>query len=256
MQFLNIAGYKFISLTELANLRSQLLALGELLQLKGTILLSQEGINLSLSGLVEKIEQFKADLKQQPIFADMTFRESFSEFQAFKRFKIKIKKEIITMRRSEVCPQDYRAPGISPEEFKQWLDENRDITVLDTRNDYEVRFGTFDRALNLKMKDFSEFPEKAKQLNMGKPIVMFCTGGIRCEKAAVHLRNEGFAEVYQLEGGILNYFAKAGAAHYDGDCFVFDERVALNPSLEMSGIKQCVECQGPVKQSICSCINS
>lgn len=255
MQFLNIAGYQFVQLTDLAELKNQFKAVGDSLQLKGTILLSREGINVSLSAQIEQLEAFKTYLTQLPPFTDMTFSESFSSFQAFKRFKIKIKKEIITMRREEIHPEEQRAPSISPETFKQWLDENRDMTVLDTRNDYEVQFGTFERAVHLQMKDFSEFPQKANEVKTNKPVVMFCTGGIRCEKAALHLIQEGLSEVYQLEGGILNYFAKSGGTHYKGDCFVFDGRVALNSDLEASDVEQCKQCRGPVRQSICSCIN-
>lgn len=253
MQILNIAGYKFVSLSELQELRANLLEKCQALELKGTILLSPEGINLSLAGSVAKIEQFKELIENDERFADLTYRESLSDFVPFKRMKVKLKKEIITMRHPEVQPESGRAPDISPQEFKRWMDENRDIVVLDTRNDYEVRFGTFDKAVNLHIDDFCEFPEAAESITRDKPIVMFCTGGVRCEKAAIHLKNAGFSEVYQLDGGILNYFAEVGGAHYDGECFVFDERVSVDPELKTTGTVQCLVCYGPVKQSAISC---
>jgi len=231
MQVLNITGYQFISLTGLPSLQAFFTEHCQSLQLKGTILLSHEGININLSGEPQNILQFKQILRAEEIFSSITFRESYSSVLAFKRLKIKIKNEIITMRRPEIHPEIERATSISPEQFKQWLDENRDITVLDTRNEYEITFGTFQNALNLHINDFSEFPHAAKNITKNKPVVMFCTGGIRCEKAGLHLLNMGFTEVYQLEGGILNYFTKMGNAHYDGECFVFDDRVALKANI-------------------------
>lgn len=253
MQILNIAGYKFISLSALSELRSILLEECNRLGLKGTILLSAEGINISLAGAVAKVEQFRAFLKKDERFVDLSYRESYSDFVPFKRMKVKLKKEIITMRRPEICPEAARASEISPQEFKRWLDENRDITILDTRNDYEVRFGTFHNAVNLHIDDFCEFPNVAESIAREKPIVMFCTGGVRCEKAAIHLKNSGFSDVYQLDGGILNYFAQVGGEHYDGECFVFDERVAVDAKLQTTGTRQCLSCNGPIAQAVTSC---
>lgn len=251
MNILNIAGYKFIALSELPELSARLQAECDRLGLKGTILLSPEGINMSLAGLIDSIASFKQFLQEQPNLADMGFRESYSETQPFDLMKVKIKPEIITMRRPEVRPNLTTAPSISPQEFKQWLDENRDITVLDTRNEYEVRFGTFKNAVNLVIEDFSEFPEAAaEKVSRKKPIVMFCTGGIRCEKAALNLLDAGFPEVYQLSGGILNYFKEVGGAHYDGECFVFDQRVSLDANLQTTGTLQCTKCEGPIKPGL------
>jgi UPF0176 protein len=237
MQNINIAGYKFIPLNALSELRTALLEVCTDLGFKGTILLSVEGINITVAGIPTQVECFKAYLKNDARFEDMTFRESYSVAQPFKRMKVKIKQEIITMHRPEVCPETLpRAPHISPAVLKQWLDEKRDITVLDTRNDYEVKLGTFATAESLGINDFGDFPQAAKKLNPTKPIVMFCTGGIRCEKAALHLLDQGFSDVYQLDGGILNYFATVGGAHYQGDCFVFDERVAVDINLQESQV--------------------
>jgi UPF0176 protein len=232
MQILNIAGYKFVTLSDLPGLRSKLLEQCRLLQLKGTILLSVEGINVTLAGTCRFIEIFKNFLKDYSFFKDLSFRESYSACQPFKRMKVKIKKEIITMRCREIQPEQQTAQHLSPEELKQWLDEKRAITLLDTRNGYEIEFGTFTDAMHFDLDDFSEFPKASEKLTRDKPIVMFCTGGIRCEKAGAYLLQAGFSEIYQLDGGILNYFAKIGSAHYQGECFVFDERVALNFELQ------------------------
>jgi UPF0176 protein len=253
MQTLNIAGYKFITLKELPMLQADFKQHCQALDLKGTILLSEEGININLAGPIGSMNVFKSQLSADSRFTDMTFRESYSVLPPFKRLKIKIKKEIITLRREEINPEKKRTQEISPKEFKQWLDEKRDIMILDTRNDYEVKFGTFNQATHLHINDFCEFIALSENLSKEKPIVMFCTGGIRCEKAGLHLSNKGFPYVYQLEGGILNYFAKVGGAHYNGECFVFDERIALDFSLQSTGSKQCQACHGPIKPLTSTC---
>jgi UPF0176 protein len=247
MQIKNIAGYKFVPLADLPLLQTALLAETERLQCKGTILLSAEGINLSLAASADAIVAFQAYLEQDVRFAGMAFRESESAYQPFKFMRVKIRDEIITMRQPDVKPRE-RAPSLSPQEFKQWLDENRDITVLDTRNDFEVRFGTFARAEHFQLAEFGEFPKAALNLQKDKPVVMFCTGGIRCEKAAVYMLNAGFPEVYQLDGGILNYFSEVGGAHYRGECFVFDQRVSVDAALQETGTLQCTVCQSPVSR--------
>lgn len=255
MQILNIAGYKFITLTDLPALQAYLLQIGDDLALKGTILLSSEGININLAGSVAQLTEFKTLLCKKEFFSNITFRESYSANLPFKRFKVKVKDEIITFRQPHIQPEKQRVENITPEQFKQWLDEERDITILDTRNAYETRFGTFDKAIHLNIKDFTEFDQASthSHLEKNKPIVMFCTGGIRCEKAGLNLLNKGFSNVFQLEGGILNYFAMVGGSHYNGECFVFDERIALDANLQTTGTTQCTECQGPIKQSSQAC---
>lgn len=252
-KILNVAGYKFITLTQLPDLRATLLNRARALALKGTILLSPEGINVSLAGVPDQVSVFIDELSQDSRFSDIVYKESVSDFQPFRRIKVKIKQEIITLRLPEISPEQAVAPEITPQEFKQWLDENRDITILDTRNDYEVQFGTFQNAVNLKIKDFGEFPKAAKSISQDKPIVMFCTGGIRCEKAAWVMLNDGYSQVFQLKGGILNYFAEVGGSHYDGECYVFDQRVGLDPNLQPSGSAQCMSCYGPIKNNSHSC---
>ena len=246
MSIANIAGYKFIPLTEVTTLQETLTQVCREAELKGTILLSEEGINLSLAGTAEQIATFKTFLRHDARFSDMTFRESVSAIQPFRHLRVKLRKEIITMGRPEIRAEQQRAQAISPLEFKQWLDEDHALTIVDTRNDFEVRFGTFQHALHFGLDEFGEFPACANVIPRDKPIVMFCTGGVRCEKAALHLMNEGFAEVYQLEGGILNYFSEVGGAHYDGECFVFDQRISVDTALHVTGTVQCVQCHGPV----------
>lgn len=256
MSILNITGYKFINLSGLENLQEQLHACCNELSLKGTILLSAEGINLSLAGIPQAIATFRSVLVGKPSFHDMTFRESFSETQPFKRLKIKLKKEIITIRKDQQQPnENFRAATISPAKLKEWLDEDHQFTLLDTRNEYEIRFGTFKKAAHLNINQFHQFPEAAKGLSKSQPIVMFCTGGIRCEKAAISLIEQGHEEVYQLDGGILNYFIEVGADHYQGECYVFDERIAVDPGLKCNGTKQCIHCQGPIYQATVSDVN-
>lgn len=236
MLVINIAGYKFIPLTDLTALRETFLQQCQAMQLKGTILLSAEGININLAGPVNNILSFKEFLTTDARFADISFHEGESAFVPFKHLKIKIKKEIITMGVPTVKPETGRAPSIAPQEFKQWLDEGRDIVVLDTRNDFEVRFGAFKNALNPQIDSFTEFTKLSETLDPSKPIVMYCTGGIRCEKAALHLLQKGFTEVYQLHTGILGYFKEVGKAHYEGDCFVFDERIAVDENLAVAKV--------------------
>lgn len=249
MQILNIAGYKFTELHHLADLRQAYLDLCHSLSLKGTILLSNEGINISLAGAIHQIRAFIDHIKNDTRFLDIHFHESYSESIPFRHLKIKLKNEIITLRHPEANVLNSRAPSITPETFKQWLDENRDITILDTRNTYEVNFGTFHNATHLQIEDFNEFPQHASSVNSQKPIVMFCTGGIRCEKAALYLLDKGMTNVYQLEGGILGYFAKVGGAHFDGECFIFDERVSVNSHLAETHTIQCNQCQHPVTKA-------
>lgn len=247
MQIAHIAGYKFTELTALDALRASLQTQCEAGALKGTILLSPEGINLNLAGEIPAIADFTSQLNQQDLFADIRFHRTYADQQPYKRLKVKLKDEIITFRQGDaVAPLGERAADVAPAVLKQWLDDNRDITLLDTRNDYEFRFGAFEGAVNLHIDNFGTLPQALQNLDKAKPLVMYCTGGIRCEKAAIYMENQGFSEVYQLDGGILGYFAEEGGAHYEGECFVFDERVALAPDLKSHGTRQCTRCQGPV----------
>ena len=236
MNIVNISGYKFIKLHDLDHLQADLLHVCTKQELKGTILLAEEGINILLAGVSSDVQAFLQFIRQDERFADIHIKESFSHKQAFQSLTVKIKPEIITFRQAQIKPEQKTVPHISPERFKAWLDAGREVTILDARNHFEVTYGTFENAVDLGIDNFSEFAEKAEQMNPAlkdKPLVMFCTGGVRCEKAGPWLMEQGFTEVYQLAGGILHYFEKCGGEHYRGNCFVFDERVALNPHLEV-----------------------
>lgn len=236
-EIVNIAAYKFVKLeaSALDDLRERLMQACVKLKLKGTILLSTEGINLVLAGSVQSIEEIKAVLDTTPKLDRLAFKESGSNDQPFERMLVKIKKEIIPFGVVEVNPADQPAPVISPAELKQRLEQGDEIILLDTRNQFEYELGTFKNAISLNLKNFREFPEAAKKLPSElkhKPIVTFCTGGIRCEKAAPLLINYGFTNVFQLDGGILKYFEENGSAHFQGECFVFDQRIALDGQLK------------------------
>lgn len=241
MTIINIAGYRFIELDDLATLQHHFLSTCNDLMLRGTILLSPEGINMSLAGDQDNMVAFKAMLAQDARFATISFHETRSSHIPFRKLKVKIKKEIITFRQAVTAQPAAleRAPSIKPTLLKQWLDEQKDITLLDTRNDFEVQCGTFEKAINPHIQRFTDLPGTLAALDRQKPVVMFCTGGIRCEKAAHYMESVGFKEVYQLDGGILGYFKEVGGAHWIGDCFIFDDRIALNPHLETAQIDAC-----------------
>jgi len=248
---LNTSGYKFVVLDHLDDLRATLKEQLAIWQLKGTILISEEGVNIFLAGLEESLNAFRHWLMQDERFLDIPWKDSWSESQPFNRMLVKIKKEIISMDAPMLCQSAAkRARSVSPTELQQWLAQNRDaVIMLDTRNTYEVRLGSFDQALTLAIDHFREFPSKIKALLpvLGdKKIVTFCTGGIRCEKAALYMEQLGFEDVYQLDGGILKYFEDCQGAHYVGDCFVFDKRVALDKNLQKTDAAMCFACLAPL----------
>jgi UPF0176 protein len=240
MQFVNIAAYKFVDLDDVAPLRTQLKSKCDALGLKGTILLAPEGINLCLAGPARDIAQFNDALKEDRRFADLAFKQSVSSAQPFRKMLVKAKREIVAFGLPTIRPALHPAPRISPVQLKRWLDEGRDVALLDARNAFEVARGSFDNALDLELTHFRGFADAARALDPAlkeKPLVTFCTGGIRCEKAAPLLLRQGYRHVYQLDGGILNYFAQCGSAHFHGTCFVFDERVALDAELATCGAR-------------------
>jgi UPF0176 protein len=236
---LNISAYKFIPLPDAHALREVLLARATQLELKGTILLAEEGINLFLAAPRAAVDAFIHQLHQDPRFADIAPKESWSETQPFRKMLVKVKNEIIRMDHPTIRPANGRAPSVSPQTLHRWLeqgvdDDGREVITLDTRNDFEVDAGTFDGAIDWRITKFTEFPPALrahKERLQDKTVVSFCTGGIRCEKAAILMREEGLEHVYQLEGGILKYFEETDGAHYQGNCFVFDERRAVLPDL-------------------------
>ncbi len=236
---LNISTYKFVPVSDTEALRERCLNKAQALELKGTLLIAEEGINLFLAGTAQAVRSFVAFLQEDPRFADLQPKESWSATQPFRKMLVKVKREIIRMNHPTIQPAQGRAPAVDAHTAKRWLDQGHDdqgrpVITLDTRNAFEVDYGTFEGALDWRITRFSEFPEAAqahKAAMQDKTVISFCTGGIRCEKAAIYLREMGLSSVYQLEGGILKYFEEVGNAHYQGGCFVFDERESLAPDL-------------------------
>ena len=237
---LNISAYKFVTLPDAEALRDTLMARAKDLQLKGTVLLAEEGINLFLAGPTLAVRTIVAQLKQDPRFADLAPKESWSDTQPFKKMLIKVKREIIRMDHPAIRPADGRAPAVTAATLNRWLDagmddEGRPVVLLDTRNGFEVDEGTFEGAIDWRLGKFSDFPQAllAHRAELAdKTVVSFCTGGIRCEKAAIFMREHDLPNTYQLEGGILKYFEETGGAHYRGNCFVFDERRTVDAQLD------------------------
>jgi UPF0176 protein len=236
---LNISAYLFTPLSDLPELREKLLSKSNELGLKGTILIAEEGINLFLAAPEAPLRSFIAWLKEDPHFSGVAPKESWSDGVPFRKMLVKIKREIIRMNHPTIKPMYGRAPAVTAEKLNEWLDrgvddEGRPVVVLDTRNAFEVDAGTFRNAIDYRIHKFTEFPDaiRARREELkDKTVVSFCTGGIRCEKAAIFMREIGLAHTYQLEGGILKYFEETDARHYQGTCFVFDERVALDKDL-------------------------
>lgn len=244
--YLNVAAYKFVTLNNLPDRRVELKQQCQELGLRGTILLSPEGINLFLAGNPVQVRQFLGYLRGQDEFSGLEVKESYSEKIPFRRLLVRLKKEIIPCGLENIRPFERTSPKIAPQELRRWLDEGRKVRLLDVRNNYEIDLGTFRGAEQLNLGHFRDFPEAITRLPeeaKAEPLVMFCTGGIRCEKAGPVLEQAGFENVFQLDGGILKYFEECGGDHYDGSCFVFDGRVALTPQLKPTGNLLCFHCQ-------------
>ncbi len=236
---INTAAYLFTDVDQPDVLAGQVREHAQAGGLKGTVLVAGEGINLFLAGAQVAIDAFYAWLRQDRRFAGIRVKYSHSEHQPFARLKVKIKPEIISFRRDDASPLERRAPTVAPAVLREWLSRGRDdqgrrVVMLDTRNQQEVAHGTFAGALTLPIDKFTDLPEALsphREALSDATVVSFCTGGIRCEKAALWMHAEGMDNVLQLEGGILGYFEEVGGEGYEGRCFVFDERVALDPQL-------------------------
>ena len=239
-RILNIAAYKFVPIDDADMLAERVQALAEQHALRGSVLVADEGINLFLAGPDTGVHAVLATLREDTRFADLTVKFSRSRTLPFAKLKVKRKREIIAFRRDDASPLDERAAAVEPATLARWItqgqdDRGRPLRLLDTRNREEVAYGTFAGALTLPIDNFTDFPDALaphRETLADACIVSFCTGGIRCEKAALWMQANGFPEVLQLDGGILNYFEQVGGAGYDGRCFVFDERVALDPDLQ------------------------
>lgn len=235
---LNVSAYLFTRLEDPHALRPTLRERAVAAGLRGTILLAEEGINLFLAGDPAPVRGFLDELRDDERFAALTAKESWSHTQPFGKMLVKVKREIIRMDRPTIRPESGRAPAVAPATLRRWLeqgadDDGREVVLLDTRNAFEVDYGAFEGALDWRLERFTQFPDAAERHRdqlRGKTVVSYCTGGIRCEKAALHLREDGI-DAFQLDGGILGYFEQAGSAHWTGECFVFDEREALSTDL-------------------------
>lgn len=235
----NIAAYLFVPIDDADALarrvREQSLELG----LLGTVLIADEGINLFLAGEAACIDAMLTWLRADSRFSNLAEKRSYSRHLPFAELKVKVKPEIISFRRDDASPLPGRAPAVEPEVLSRWIEQGHDdagrrLVLLDTRNEEEIRYGTFSGALTLPIDRFTGLPEALephREALSDAVVVSFCTGGIRCEKAAVWMRAQGMDNVLQLEGGILGYFERVGGAGYDGGCFVFDQRIALDPQL-------------------------
>ncbi|OGT63547.1 MAG: hypothetical protein A3J38_01145 [Gammaproteobacteria bacterium RIFCSPHIGHO2_12_FULL_45_9] len=245
MMIVNVSAYRFqtVPREDLARLKADLQARAVTLALKGTILLAEEGINLYVAGESSAIQAYQAFLADETPFGGLFYKESQSETAPFRHMRVKIRRELIRMNVDFIQPERGTAPHVLPAELKRWYEEGKEMIVLDTRNDYEVALGTFQDAISLHIEKFTEFPEALKQLPESakqKPIVTFCTGGIRCEKAAAYMLHAGFTEVYQLSGGILNYFTETDGAYYNGECFVFDHRLTIDTTQTETQTEACL----------------
>ena len=245
----NIAGYKFEPLENPVDLVRMCQQKCDELKLKGTMLISKNGINFSLAGTQQATDTIIAFLEEDNRFLNIPLKVTYSETQPFRRMKVRLKKEIISLGRKDINPRELTGERISPQELKNLLDNKEDVLVLDTRNEYETRVGKFENAIELNLDTFRDFPEAIESLPeeyKDKQIVMYCTGGIRCEKASAVMMKAGFADVKQLEGGVLDYFKETGGAYWEGDCFVFDERVALDTELNETDYVYCYICREPL----------
>lgn len=259
----NLSGYRFVSLDEPEQLQTTLR--GSLMQtgIKGAVILAKEGINVSIAGSRVQTTAAVSCLNQHVAIKDLWLKESLSPVMPHKRLRVRVRAEIIAFDGEESDRlQSTRppAPALSPHQLDSWLASEKSMVLLDTRNDYEIVSGTFASATQLNIKHFRHFKEAIHkalsegELDKSKAVVTFCTGGIRCEKAAPWLLAEGFREVYQLEGGVVNYLQKTNESHWQGDCFVFDNRVELDRKLQPTGSGLCDHCQLAVKPNQpCKC---
>jgi UPF0176 protein len=251
MNIANITGYKFTPITNTKLLQEKIINLSEKNNLKGTVLISDKGLNFSVAGLIENTSNFLKVIKEDEQFSDIDIKTTFNEYQPFRKMLVRIKKEIISMGVDEINPYEFTGEKIKPFELNKKLDAGEDVILLDTRNEYEVRLGSFENAIDLDLDRFRDFPTKINGLREqigDKEIVIFCTGGVRCEKASALMLKSGFKNVKQIDGGVINYFKETGGAHWKGDCFVFDDRVALDKGLNETDYVLCFRCREPLNK--------
>ena len=254
LNVLNIAGYKFEPLSDIDSLVQEFQSVCDDLELKGSVYLSPNGINFSLAGSEESVEQYLLFMEQDERFLNIPLKKTYSETQPFRRMRVRPKKEIISLGRDDINPRELTGDYVTPKELYAMYENNEDVVVLDTRNEYETRVGLFENAVDLQLNTFRDFPDAIEQLPeeyKDKQIVMYCTGGIRCEKASAYLKNYGFENVSQLHGGIIDYVRQINENNsienkFVGKNFVFDERRAERISNDI--ISNCHQCGDPCDQ--------
>jgi UPF0176 protein len=242
--------YKFVRLENFEALREPLLAAMEMHDVRGTLLLALEGVNGTIAGPKEGLEAVLRHLTSDERLNKLSYKISYNEENPFQRTKVKLKKEIVTMGVEGIDPNHVVGTYVKPQDWNALISDP-EVTVVDTRNDYEVEIGTFKDALNPDTETFREFPQYVKDnldKTKHKKVAMYCTGGIRCEKSTAYLKEQGFEEVYHLEGGILKYLEEVPKEEslWEGECFVFDGRVAVNHDLEQGQYDQCFACRFPL----------
>jgi UPF0176 protein len=245
--------YKFVKLPDYQEIRQPLFKVMESNQIKGTLLLAVEGINGTVAGSRSAVDTLLAWLKAEPRLAELDYKESYTDIMPFNRTKVKLKKEIVTMGVEGIDPKQVVGTYVNPKDWNQLISDP-EVLLIDTRNDYEYQVGTFKNAINPNTDSFREFPQYVKDhLDPAKhkKVAMFCTGGIRCEKSTAFLKEQGFEEVYHLKGGILKYLEDVPADDtlWQGECFVFDERVTVNHHLQKGDYDQCHACRMPITEA-------
>lgn len=244
--------YKFVTLDDYQSMKQPLLDFMLKHEVRGTLLLAKEGINGTVAGSRSGIDALLAYLKNDPRLAELSYKESYTENAPFMRSRVKLKREIVTMGVEGIDPKRVVGTYVKPKDWNQLISEP-DVLLVDTRNDYEVQVGTFKHAVNPQTDSFREFPDYVKthlDPQKHKKVAMFCTGGIRCEKSTAFLKEQGFEEVYHLEGGILKYLEDVPQEEsmWEGECFVFDDRVTVNHQLEKGDYDQCHACRLPITE--------
>ena len=253
-EILVAALYKFVEIDDLLSLQSNLYEICEKNNIMGTILIANEGINGTISGKTNEINQTISLLKSDKRFANIEIKYSSTDKQPFHRMKVRLKKEIVTIGLPEINPNKKVGTYVKPEDWNDLISDPN-VIVIDTRNKYETKIGSFQNALDPETSSFREFPDwvkkfKSSKENANKKIAMFCTGGIRCEKASSLMKEEGFEDVYHLQGGILKYLETIDKENslWNGECFVFDQRVCLTDELEIGSYKMCFACRMPITE--------
>jgi len=243
MEYINSTGYVFTKVPNPNDIKREIQSFTKGSDVKGTIIISSEGINVNLSGILVAVSKLESYIKEKLKFCDIDFKRTSSNIPSFRKFVVKIKPEIVTSKINVQIDKANSNSHVSPENFQKELKKKKDLYLLDVRNNYEINLGTFKNANYLNIQSFTEFPEASKTLPKDREIVMFCTGGIRCEKAYKYLKSQNFDAVRQLQGGIINYLNKTNGEHWEGECFVFDDRITLDKNLDPTYQNLCPRCQ-------------